>query len=32
MSDEDRADAEGLMSLMDVDRYIDLPNPMVYSR
>lgn len=32
VSDEDRADAEGLMSLMDVDRYIDLPSPMVYSR
>jgi hypothetical protein len=31
-SDEDRADAERLMSLMQVDRYIDLPNPMLYSR
>ena len=32
MSDEDRADAERLMSLMQVDRYIDLPDPMLYSR
>jgi hypothetical protein len=32
MSEEDRADADRLMSLMQVDRYIDLPNPMLYSR
>jgi len=32
MSDQDRSDAERLMSLMQVDRYIDLPNPMLYSR
>jgi hypothetical protein len=32
MSDQDRADAERLMSLMKVDRYIDLPQPMFYSR
>lgn len=31
-SDDDRADAERLMSLIEVDRYIDLPNPMLYSR
>ena len=30
-SDQDRADAERLMSLMQVERYIDLPNPMFYS-
>src|SRR5947209_5749424 len=32
MSDQDRADAERLMSLMQVDRYIDLPDPLLYSR
>jgi hypothetical protein len=32
MSEQDRADAERLMSLMQVDRYIDLPDPMLYSR
>jgi hypothetical protein len=32
ISDQDRADAERLMSLMQVDRYIDLPDPMLYSR
>jgi hypothetical protein len=32
MRDQDRADAERLMSLMKVDRFIDLPNPMLYSR
>jgi hypothetical protein len=32
MSDQDRADAERLMSLMQVDRYIDLPQPKFYSR
>jgi hypothetical protein len=31
MSDHDRADAERLMALMQVDRYLDLPNPMFYS-
>ena len=31
MSDEDRADAERLMSLMQVDRYIDLTDPWLYS-
>ena len=31
MNDHDRADAERLMSLMQVERYIDLPNPMLYS-
>jgi hypothetical protein len=32
MSDQDRADAERLLSLMQVDRYIDLREPMLYSR
>ena len=32
LSEQDRADAERLMSLMQVDRYIDLPHPMLYSR
>jgi len=32
LSDQDRADAERVMSLMQVDRYIDLPEPMLYSR
>jgi hypothetical protein len=32
VSDEDRDAGERLMSLMQVDRYIDLPNPMLYSR
>jgi hypothetical protein len=32
ISDQDRTDAERLMSLMEVDRYIDLPHPLLYSR
>ena len=31
-SDQDRADAERVMSLMQVDRYIDLSDPILYSR
>ena len=32
MNDQDRADAERLLSLIQVDRYIDLANPTFYSR
>ena len=31
-SDEGRAGAERLRSLLQVDRYVDLPVPMLYSR
>jgi len=32
MSDQDRAEAERILSMMQVDRYIDLADPMLYSR